>query len=154
MKFGAEWRCGNCGKIYSTLELLRLEKVKAFESDTDPNNQHGFTSVCTCGYRFHLDKFRIHDNLKIKINSEDRDVLVSTVDLELNHGYNKDLWYETMIFVEDTEGKDKIECYYQNRYETKNEAIEDHNRLLNLLKDGKYTIEDIDNEKVLHITEI
>ena len=153
MKFGA-WRCGNCGNIYNTLELARLEKVKAVESDTDPNNQHGFTPVCTCGYRFHLDKFRIHDNLKIKINSEDRDVLVSTVDLELNHGYNKDLWYETMIFVEDAEGKDKIECDYENRYETKNEAIEDHNRLLKLLKDGKYAIEDINNKKVLHITEI
>jgi len=129
MKFGAEWRCGNCGKIYSTLELIGLEMVKAVESDTDPDNQHGYTSVCACGYRFHLDKFRIHDILKIKIDDKEIDVLISTVDLELNHGFfDKDLWYETGIFIEDNEDIDTM--IYENRYETKEEAIAGHNRIL------------------------
>ena len=142
MKFGSEWRCGNCRKIYSTKELIELEKVKSVESDTDPYNQHGYTSVCTCGYRFHLDTFRMHDRLKIKIEDKDVDVLISTVDLELNHGFfdDKDLWYETGIFIEQLK-KDEFgnTMIYEDRYENKQEAVIDHNRILELLKNGKYT---------------
>ena len=148
----SEWKCGNCRKIYNFGEFIKLGMIKAVESDTNPKEQHGYTPVCECGYRFHIDKWRLHDHLKIIIDSEERDVTVSTIDLEMNHGFDKDLWYETMVFVEDVEGKDKIECYYENRYETKKEAIKDHNRILNLLIDGRYTIED--NEKVLHIEDI
>jgi len=140
MKFGAEWRCGNCGKIYSTLELIRLERVKAVESDIDPDNQYGYTSVCTCGYRFHLDKFRIHDRLKIKIDDKETDVLISTVDLELNHGFfDKDLWYETGIFI-NSDDEDIGTMIYEKRYENKEKAIAGHNRILELLNNGRYTI--------------
>lgn len=160
IRLGSEWRCGNCGKIYTFDDFIKLEKVKLVESDTNPEEQHGYTSKCECGYRFHLDKWRFHDKLSIKIDtkdnkmlSEDRDVLVSTIDLELNHGWlDKDLWYETMIFIEDEEGKEKIECYFENRYETKEDAINDHNRIVNLIKDGKYTIEKND-ETVLRLKE-
>lgn len=143
IKCGSEWRCGRCGKIYSTLELLGLERVKLVESDTDPYYQHGFTSVCTCGYRFHLDKWRLHDRLKIKIDDKDVDILLSTVDLELNHGFYTDKWYETGIF---TNMNDDIgHMIYEERYETKEEAIANHNIILGLLKEGKYTIDKDEN---------
>ena len=140
MKFRAEWRCGNCGKIYSTQELIELEKVKVVESDTDPVNQHGYVSVCTCGYRFILDKWRLHDGLKIKIDGKDVDIMVSTVDLELNYGFfDRDLWYETGIFIERKDEYVGDTMIYEDRYENKEEAIADHNRILELLKNGKYT---------------
>ena len=47
-------------------------------------------------------------------------VKVSTIFLELNHGFgDEDLWYETMIFSD----KPEIECYFCERYKTKQEAI-------------------------------
>ena len=47
-----EWKCGRCGKIYDTNQLISLEKIKLVESDNDPTSQHGFTPVCECGYIF------------------------------------------------------------------------------------------------------
>lgn len=145
----SEWKCGNCNKIYSIDDFLTLENVKLVESDTNPKEQHGYTPACECGYRFHLDRWLLHDSIKIKIGTEDRDVLVSSAYLELNHGwwFDKYLWYETMIFIEDEEGKDQIICNYQDRYETKEEAINDHNRIVNLLKEGMYNIKDLDEDK-------
>lgn len=146
MKFGVEWRCGNCGKIYTTFELIGLKRVKLVDSDTDPGSQHGYTSACDCGYRFHVDKWVLRDVLKVKIDNKEVDgketeMLVSTVDLELNHSFfsDKDLWYETGLFV-DIENKDFMTMIYEERYENKEEAIAGHNKILQLLKDGKYEI--------------
>lgn len=147
----SEWKCGKCGKIYTFDEFLRLKKVKMVESDINPSEEHGFTGMCDCGYRFHLDKWRIHDKVKIKTDKGYVNIQVSTVDLELNHGFEvgEHKWYETMVFPGGF-GDDALEwlrCSYVNNYETKEEAIEDHNRILNLLKEGKYKIEDSDEDK-------
>lgn len=143
-----EWKCGKCGRMYTFEEFLQLKKVKAVESDIDPYKEHGFVAVCDCGYRFHIDKWRLHDDVNIKINKEYINVIVSTVDLELNHGYprGKNLWYETMILPGGLgeNNLEHIKCYYTKRYETKEEAIEDHNRIINLLKEGNYKIENLD----------
>ena len=77
--------------------------------------------------------------------------MVSSVYLELNARYEeaKNLWYETMIFPGGF-GDDKselVECNYVNKYETQEEALLDHNRIVNLLKEGKYKIEDLDENK-------
>lgn len=147
-----EWKCGKCGKIYTFDEFIMLirKKVKAVEGDTNPYEEHGFAAMCNCGYRFDIDKWRLHDNVEIKIDKENINILVSTIDLELNHGFGeKNLWYETMIFPGGFED-DKLEwlkCNYGNRYETKEEAINDHNRIINLLKDGQYKIESSDEDK-------
>ncbi len=154
----SEWKCGKCGKIYTLEEFISLKKVKAVESDTNPSKEHGFVGVCDCGYRFHLDKWRLHDKVKIKIDKEYIDVQVSTIDLELNHGYEEGehKWYETMIFPGGLgdNALEWIECNYTNRYETKEESIEDHNRIVNLLKEGKYKVEELgENKKELIIIE-
>ena len=86
---------------------------------------------------------------KIKINNREIGLLISTVFLEINHRYfNQNLWYETMIFLEE----DGIDCSYEKRYETKEEAISDHNRIIDDLNNGKYTVErDEDNiDIVIH----
>lgn len=145
----SELRCGKCGKIYTFEEFIRLKKVKAVEGDTNPSEEHGFTAMCDCGYRFHIDKWRLHDVVEIKTDKGYINILVSTVDLELNHsfGIGKTLWYETMIFPGGFED-DRVEwlkCSYSNRYETKEDAIRDHNRIVNLLKEGKYKIEEIED---------
>lgn len=142
----SEWKCGKCGKIYTFDEFLKLKKVKAVDSDTDPSKEHGFTGMCNCGYRFLIDRWRLHDDVEIKTDKGNVNVRVSTVDLELNHGFEEgeNIWYEMMIFAGGL-GDDKLEwlkCYYENRYETKEEAIKDHDRIVNLLKEGRYIIED------------
>ena len=147
----SEWKCGKCGKIYTFDEFLKLKHVKAVDSDTDPYKEHGFTGVCDCGYRFLMDKWRLHDDVEIKTDKGHINVRISTVDLELNHGFEEGehIWYETMVFPGGF-GDDELKwlgCSYVNNYETKEKAIEDHNRILNLLKEGKYKIEDSDEEK-------
>jgi hypothetical protein len=71
--------------------------------------------------------------------------------LELNSSFEegKYIWYESMIFPGGLgEHKlERIECHYVNNYETKEDAIKDHDRIVNLLKEGKYQIEDLDNNK-------
>lgn len=143
-KYMSEWRCGKCGKIHNFEEFLMLKKIKAVESDIDPAREHGFVGVCDCGYRFHLDRWRLQDEVEIKTDKGYVNIIISTIDLELNHGYEKgeNIWYETMIFPGGLEDELKwIKCNYTNRYETQEEAIKDHNRVVNLLKEGKYKIE-------------
>lgn len=167
MLYRKDWKCGNCGKEYTFNEFIYLlNRTIVIEDEADPThgisptdpNGHGYIPTCSCGYRFVLDKWRLHDTVKIKtdnileykeIDIKEIDILVSTVFLELNHGYEegKNRWYETMIFPEgfehdETEWLDtkRLNCGYQNRYETKEEAIKCHNNILNLLKTGKYKI--------------
>lgn len=146
----SEWKCGKCGKIYTFDEFIKLKNIKAVESDIDPSKEHGFTGVCDCGYRFHIDKWRLHDDVEIKTDKGNINIRVSTVDLELNHGFEgENIWYETMIFPGGF-GDDELEwlrCGYVNNYETKEDALKDHERIMNLLKDGKYKIEDSDDDK-------
>jgi len=151
----SEWKCGKCGKIYTFDEFLRLKKVKAVENDTDPSKEHGFTGICNCGYRFLIDRWRLHDDVEIKTDKGYINVRVSTIDLELNHGFDKgeNVWYESKIFpggLGDNE-LEWLKCYYENRYETQEEALKDHDRILSLLKDGKYKIEDSgeDNKELI-----
>ena len=147
----SEWKCGKCGKIYTFDEFIKLKKIKAVESDIDPSKEHGFTGMCDCGYRFFVDRWRLHDDVEIKTDKGYINVRVSTVDLELNNGLEEGeyIWYETMIFPGGL-GNDKldwIECSYVNNYQTKEDAIKDHDRIVNLLKEGKYKIEDSDEDK-------
>jgi hypothetical protein len=139
-----DWKCGNCGKEYTTEDFLKLTKVQAVETDIDPSKEHGFVGVCECGYRFHIDTWRLHDKVEIETDDGYINIQVSTVFLEFNHGYGigKDEWFETMIFPGGF-GDEAIEWLKSNlvhRYETKEEAIKDHDKIVNLLKTGKFEI--------------
>ncbi len=135
----SEWKCGKCGKKYTFEEFCKLDRIPLVPEDTDPVKQHGFTPVCKCGYVFHKDRWHLVSTVKLKEGI----VKVSTVFLELNHGYGgQDLWYETMIFPENLE----ISCCYCKRYETKQEAIKGHKKVVKLLREGKYEIVPIEFE--------
>lgn len=139
----SEWKCGNCEKVYNVNDFLSLKKIKLVESDTDPGKQHGYTPVCECGYRFHIDRWRKDDSVKIR-NGEELELLVSSIFLEVNHKSfdDKDEFYETAILWHRIDGTIKnIEII--ERYGTKDEAIENHNRILNLINDGKYKIDKV-----------
>ena len=124
------WRCGKCGKIYSIQEFIEL---------IGTNYETGNMPICSCGYRFFFDKWKLQDIVKVKMDDKDVDILVSTVYLELNHGFlDRDLWYETMVFVEDLEGG--VESRYVDRYETEEQAIAGHNKMLELVRSGNYKI--------------
>lgn len=142
-------KCGNCGKMYTIEEFVKLNKIKMVEEDTNPEEEHGYTPVCECGYRFAIDSWRQRDTVKISTEKGDIDIDISSVFLELNHSHTKeeDKWYETMIFPQ----IEWLECGYQDRYKTMEEAIEGHNRVINLLKDGKYRIENAD-ENCMELT--
>lgn len=139
------WKCGKCGVKYTTEELLKLEKIKSVEEDTNPKKQHGYTSKCPCGYVFHKEKWYLKDLFDIYKDGERiMEIVVSTVDLELNHGFEgKELYYETMIFPNEiySDKYESLDCHYQYRYETKQEAIKGHKKVIELLKKEKFTIE-------------
>lgn len=139
----SEWKCGNCGKIYDVYKLISLEKIKLVESDTDPEIQHGYTPVCDCGYRFHLDRWRIDSNVKINIDGEETDSIISTIFLELNHRIldEEDEYYETAILWQDKTDEGIANVEVIERYDTKENAIGGHNKILDLIRNGKYKVE-------------
>lgn len=66
--------------------------------------------------------------------------LVSTVDLGLDHQYvdgGPPLYYETMIFPNGDMGE-----LFLERYTTEQQAIDGHEKVLNALKKGKYTMDE------------
>jgi hypothetical protein len=130
-----EWKCGKCGKEYTCDEYNRLPSTKVVETDTNPREQHGYTSVCSCGYVFHRDKWRLQKILTLKAKMGKVKLRVSTVFLELNHF---GMWYETMVFIEKSDFS--ITCYYQDRYVTKEEAIKGHENVIKSLKNKKFEI--------------
>jgi len=117
------------------------------EEDTNPAEQHGFTSVCECGYVFHKDKWHLVDDVTIEFKKLFHATLsVSTVFLELNHfGY----WYETMIFADVRIPwflrflLKPLECDYQKRYVTKEEAETEHEDIVKKLREGKFKIKTV-----------
>lgn len=134
----SEWKCGDCGKLYATEELMKLKKQKAVEQDTNPKKQHGYVSVCECGYVFHKDKWQLKDNIEINLNwLQSLRGYVSTVFLELNHF---GCWYETMIFLGDWK------CHYQRRYVTKAEARDGHRQVLKMIENKQFEVNKEDKE--------
>jgi hypothetical protein len=150
MVYESQWKCGNCGKEYTFEDFIRLTTVKAVESDIYPSREHGFVGICDCGYRFHLDRWRLHDKVEINTEKGPVNIQVSTVFLEFNHGYDegRNVWFETMIFPGGFEDEEVewLECGLIHRYRTKEEAVRDHDKIINLLKEGKFKIEDYDNK--------
>ena len=121
------WQCSWCKREYSTQELLELPKVQAVPEDTDPIQQHGYVSVCHCGKVFHEEKWRLQQLVG--------DYWVSTVHLELDHGFGKEhIWYETMIFKGQGSGNGEDE--YCDRYTTQEEAETGHKRVVAALQSG------------------
>ena len=133
-----EWKCGKCGRVYTSEEYHRLPMVPLVPEDTDPWRQHGFTHVCECGYVFHRDRWGISTPFEIRTEVGVIKGVVSTVFLELNHGTPDDpLWYETMVFIDEP---DNVECWLCLRYRTKEEAEEGHRRVVEALREGHFTI--------------
>ena len=146
-----DWKCGNCGKEFTFEDFIKLTAVQAVESDTDPSKEHGYVGVCECGYRFHIDTWRLHDKVEISTDEGYVNILVSSAFLEFNHGYDeaRNIWYESMVFPGGF-GDDEIEWLKSSlvhRYETKEEAIKDHDKIVNLLREGKFRIEEYRSEE-------
>jgi len=131
-------KCGNCGKTYTTDEYLSLKTEKMVKDDTNPMKNYGFTSICPCGYVFHKDKWYLKDNFEIETDKGLVKGRVSTVFLELDHGFTPNIhrWYETMVFAENG-----VQCYLCNRYETKEEAKIGHTKVLKALMSKNYKLE-------------
>lgn len=140
-----KWKCGDCGKKYATEELVNLKLIKAVEKDTNPKKQHGYISVCTCGYIFHRDRWRIFENFEIPINFlQAIDCCVSTIDLELDHS---GCWYETMVFVDSG-----WKCYYQTRCVTRAEARIEQRRIVKMIKNKQYKLDKKNKELILEVS--
>lgn len=129
-----DWKCGKCSKEYSTSNLLKLEQIKIVENDTNPKENYGFTSKCTCGYRFNLDKWK--QFTIVRPRGKFFRVRVSSVFLELNHGFgDRPLYYETMIFYHGLvlESWADINSW---RYATQEKCEEHHVEIVRGIKNG------------------
>jgi len=134
-----EWKCGKCGKEYTFDEWRKLNSYQLVPEDTNPKEQHGYTKICFCGYVFHRDKWHKVTKINLRDCFPKFKIRVSTVFLELNHSGK---WYETMIFPE--EGN--IRCNSQWRYVTKEEALKNHKKIVEDLRDGKFSIKPVEYE--------
>lgn len=140
-------KCGKFNKIYSYEEFVNLLRTQAVEKDINPEKKDIYVGICECGYRFGLDRWQLRDTVSIANGKEIISVDVSTVDLELSHGFNRDNFYESTLFS----NEDLSE--FCKRYKTQEEAIKGHNEILEWLKSGKYRIETgEDNKKRLLIS--
>lgn len=171
----SKWKCARCGTVYSHERYMTLERIKMVSDDPDPMKNYGYTLVCDCGYRFHLDKWfmkstgiilhhiTIFHNFFNGISfgkfckPHEIKVHISTADLELNHGMpgKGDLYYESMIFPSRESGE--TQCWYQDRYPAKEWASADHQHLRYLLERGKYLITyrwDSDDQKFVWILDL
>jgi len=129
------WKCGKCGRVYTTEELMELKHVPLNPKAKDPRKEGGFVPVCTCGYVFGRDKWHLVDIVKTPRGT----FRVSTVFLELEHPNG--MWYETMIFGEDGLRLD-IEPMW--RYATQQEAEENHKRIVEALKNGRFKLRPVE----------
>ena len=156
----SEWKCGGCGIVYNHEQYMALGRVQVVADDPDPMKNYGYTKVCACGYRFHLDKWFMRSSGVIShqmtifhsffhaisfgkfCKPREIKVDISTVDLELNHGMpgfdREDQYYESMIFPKRESGT--IESWYQERYSGKEWASADHQHLRYLFRRGRYLI--------------
>lgn len=123
--------CSRCLKKYAIREFLALPHVPAVD-DTDPKRNYGYLPVCTCGSVFIRDKWRMDAHLTLA----DHRVCVSTISLELNHGFGlgEDQWYETIIFLEESVAS----LGPQWRYRTQEEAERAHTEIVKNLQAGRY----------------
>ena len=88
-----------------------------------------------------------------KVTFKSDKYFVSTVDLGVNHqfGAGPPLWYETMIFKMDEEDNIDWTEMYCNRYTTKEEAKEGHEKVMDAFKNNQvkiYEHEDIDYTEI------
>lgn len=123
-----EHRCGKCGKEYTTDEYCKLERVPV-----DPeNSDYGVHAVCSCGYEFYKDRWQLRETIEVCGIKVD----ISTVDLQMNHGHGDgpDLWFETMIFPRSHEDGSSVECWFCDRYTTKEEATTGHKKIKEILQ--------------------
>jgi len=131
-------KCGRCRKVYHIENMINeLLKQEAVPGD----KRYGYVSVCTCGYVFHKDKWL----KRTRITANGVEIDVSSVFLEMSHiSFDNDdvMWYESMLFINERQlDLAGAECNYQNRYRTKKEAVKDHNRLVKLVRAGKFKVE-------------
>jgi hypothetical protein len=122
------WKCGNCGIVYQYEDWHKLDSIPMIDDDEDPTANYGYTKVCPCGYRFHRDKW--HKETVVTLNGVE--ITVSSVFLELNHGWNgEDAYYETMLFTKNITGELEVEDpHYQWRYATQEQAEEHHKKIV------------------------
>ena len=128
------WKCSHCSRLYTFDEYLALPMVKAVEDDLDPTapTGHGYFAVCKCDKVFDRDKWRLQEDV---VGSDGKCYWVSTVHLELNHGFiGRELWYETMI-----KGPDDKFLDYEDRYTTKAEAEGGHLLAVSQIRSGLIT---------------
>lgn len=149
---GMIFKCEWCNKEYNTTELLSLLKIIATEEEEKALVVKGIgcVPVCECGYRFYLDRTVLHDNVKVSTEQGDVNIMVSTVYLEsflFSFLRRKEFWWESMIFPD----QKFFECNFQMRYKTKEEAIKGHNRIITLLKLGKYN--SLDCREIIELLE-
>jgi len=130
------WKCGKCEKKYNFDEFHTLDKVKAVETDSDVKPEHGYDMVCTCGYVFHKDKWRIRDTVEIETPMGVGLIDVSTIFLELCHfGY----WYESMLFVNE-KSKIDFDLHQQWRFIDKEGAEKWHKKVVKMLQDKQFDL--------------
>ena len=131
-------KCGNCGAEYELQDWIRLKKVPRNPTDVSPAIQSGYTYQCKCGYIFGVDRWKLRETVTIPTPIGDISVTVNTSFLEVGFedGKGTTLWFETVI-IPDTPS---VECYTCWRYRTKEDAQAGHERVVRLLKEGKFVI--------------
>ena len=135
------WVCGKCKKAYRFDDFIKLEKVVLVVTDKDPVIQHGYTSKCPCGYVFGRDRYYRQTYHKIPLpEAKSLHIRISTVYLEMEH--DKGYYYETMVFQKDDANEDphEVRCEFQKRYKTQEEADRGHDKIIEMINDGKYKL--------------
>jgi len=135
-----DYKCGKCGTTftmeqYHNLRTVtpkrRYERVEGRIVRKDDVDLDSFY-LCRCGYIFGKQNWRLQNKMRIG-DPPELEIKVSTIFTEANLGTDeRPLWFETRIR--------EVKCKYRKRHLTKKEAIDGHNELVILIKEGHYLI--------------
>ena len=119
------WKCEQCGNKYTFDEFFKLmNEAKRME--------------CECGYIFTRDAWRSQETIKLE-NAPKIGLLVisvSTIYEELGGASRDDELYETMVFPLN----ENVDCSFDRRYKTREEAETVHNKIVELIKTYKFKV--------------
>lgn len=125
-----EYQCSQCFAEYTFADM--------FESGPTVR-----LYCAKCSKPFHRNKWQVLSRVKSATAEPGQYYIVSTVHLEMQHGYTSPMWYETTIYKEEAEDGGGF-LKYQQRYPSMQEALLGHRRTITRLDE---IIEEEQNEK-------
>lgn len=126
-----EYRCTQCGAVYSSDEYRSLGREPVYSEEEDPERKGGYERVCDeCGAGFHSEKWTLGESMETDYG----EFTVLTEAFIIARGLDNDQWFETRIYHPWGE-------QVTDRYSTQEEAEAGHAKVAERIRRDEYHTE-------------